>query len=481
MTDVSSVYRRWLQAGVGLIVVAIAIAVCLPAVQRARESARRTQSKNNLKQIGLALQNYDDSFRCFPPGGTLDAAGRGYHGWPTMIWPFIESTPVYSQIRKGQPWNAPFNAGFFKRPWLVNPSIDDRTPKSEFALAHYSANAHLLAANSSAKRADVASASDTFLAAELGGDFIPWGCPYNWRPLQGFDAQPRTYGRPEGIGGHFLLVDGSVRWISPAVSTDTLQALRGPDLASPAAAGIFIERATSFPFPSDAWESACIPFGGNLNCFGMRNGDGELIHLDLWRHKSSREPADDDLLRLSEFPHLTKLWAFGRFSDRGAASLSLLTRLEELNLSSQGLSDDAFVFLERMPHLQTLQLSRARLMATFVAHLQGLTKLRELRISLAEVTEETPDLLAALRQSLELEVQLQSEAITDDSLRFVGRSSAIYKLQIDSNQITDEGLLHLADLKSLKRLDVSGKGITAAGVQLLRERLPGCEVNYYRS
>ena len=92
-------------------IIAILIALLLPAVQQAREAARRSNCKNNMKQIGLGLQNYHDSFGSFPPGEIASRAficwdgspgyssWGGYAGnWMTLILPFVDEEAQYNKI-----------------------------------------------------------------------------------------------------------------------------------------------------------------------------------------------------------------------------------------------------------------------------------------------------------------------------------------------------------------------------------------------
>lgn len=75
-------------------IIAVLIALLLPAVQQAREAARRSQCKNNLKQLGLALHNYHDTFTIFPPGGNYP----GYASFFVAILPYMDQAPGYNKI-----------------------------------------------------------------------------------------------------------------------------------------------------------------------------------------------------------------------------------------------------------------------------------------------------------------------------------------------------------------------------------------------
>ncbi|VAX38341.1 hypothetical protein-transmembrane region and signal peptide prediction, partial [hydrothermal vent metagenome] len=81
-------------------IIAILIALLLPAVQQAREAARRSACKNNMKQIGLALHNYHDVHRSFPPGAMKDEEIGGKPGFSflVMILPFVDQANVYAGL-----------------------------------------------------------------------------------------------------------------------------------------------------------------------------------------------------------------------------------------------------------------------------------------------------------------------------------------------------------------------------------------------
>lgn len=97
-------------------IIAVLIALLLPAVQQARESARRTQCKNNLKQLGIALHTYHDSFRLFP-FATSQASQKNVTGM-VMLLPYFDQAPLYNSCN--------FNAPFGK--WNNNTATPPTTP-----------------------------------------------------------------------------------------------------------------------------------------------------------------------------------------------------------------------------------------------------------------------------------------------------------------------------------------------------------------
>lgn len=98
-------------------IIGVLVALLLPAVQQAREAARRSQCKNNLKQLALALHNYHDSFSMFPPGnvnqGATTCAPSNLPGnspdnsrapWTVLVLPYVEQTGLYNQFNMAAPF-----------------------------------------------------------------------------------------------------------------------------------------------------------------------------------------------------------------------------------------------------------------------------------------------------------------------------------------------------------------------------------------
>ncbi len=86
-------------------IIAVLVALLLPAVQQAREAARRSQCKNNLKQFGLALANYHDVYQMYAIGGTARncCSSPPILGFIPRLLPFLDQAPLYNQIN----WTAP--------------------------------------------------------------------------------------------------------------------------------------------------------------------------------------------------------------------------------------------------------------------------------------------------------------------------------------------------------------------------------------
>lgn len=110
-------------------IIAILIALLLPAVQQAREAARRSQCKNNLKQIGLALHNYHDAYGTLPPAMCLTLSGASYGQWgpQARLLPYLDQANLQNLINFSLPYNTQLLAVKTRVPTFMCPSeVNDR-------------------------------------------------------------------------------------------------------------------------------------------------------------------------------------------------------------------------------------------------------------------------------------------------------------------------------------------------------------------
>lgn len=212
-------------AGTGLLV-----GLMLPAVQAAREAARRSTSMNNLKQIALGMLVSMEIRNRFPSAAICDKDGKPLLSWRVEILPFIDEAELYDQFRRDEPWDSEHNKKLLARMPMtyVDPGADPAEPGMTRYIVPTGAGTVFPNQSEGLRIDDISDGlSNTILCVEAEpGKAVPWTKPDDLafdarKPLAGLENS-----RPEGFLAAFC--DGHVQLLSGNIAADVLTALFSP-------------------------------------------------------------------------------------------------------------------------------------------------------------------------------------------------------------------------------------------------------------
>ena len=213
-----------------VLAVALMVALLIPATYTPHMAARRAICQNNLKQIGLALLNYEAANGAFPPAVFTDAHGKPMKSWRVALLPYCEQRPLYEHYDLSQPWDSPQNRALGKTsvPSFQCPSDPDTT--ADTAETNYvrvvGKDTVGGMPNEAVKISDITDGtSTTIMVVEVSGLHINWEEPRDVTVEQFMDLVAKGRASHHSGGFQAAFADGSVHFISYNVAPKTLRAL----------------------------------------------------------------------------------------------------------------------------------------------------------------------------------------------------------------------------------------------------------------
>jgi len=211
---------------VAMSVIGLLLAIGIPAISRARETARSTECKNHLRQIGTALQNHQSQF------GRLPEDGRNGYGFGAFLLPALDQGALYDKLQPQVLQLAPGTPADELTTGVILdvfrcPSFPggDRLETTGYGRSSYLGTTDLFSEGLDLSHV-IDGESLTIAAGETSTDH-GWALP----GAASCDVPPNAggpFGSSHTGGAHFLLCDGAVRWISDSVDKQTFHALGTP-------------------------------------------------------------------------------------------------------------------------------------------------------------------------------------------------------------------------------------------------------------
>ncbi len=200
------------------------IALLLPAVQQAREAARRTRDRNSLKMIGLALHNFHDVNNKFPARANYDESENALLSWRVHLLPFLEQNELYEQFHLDEPWDSEHNLTLIPMMPEVYQSQSFSDPEKTVFLTIDGAGTMMEGTAGFSFRDVTDGTSNTLFVMEANPDnAVIWTKPEDLP----FDPENPKAGLGEirPLGFQALFVDGSVRVIPITIADEILRNL----------------------------------------------------------------------------------------------------------------------------------------------------------------------------------------------------------------------------------------------------------------
>ena len=210
------------------------LAFLIPAVQSAREAARRSQCTCNLCQIKLALFNYHEIYGCFPPAYLSDATGKPIHSWRVLILPYMEQGTLYNQYDFNEAWDGPKNIKLMNA-MPASFACPSRHNHSEYptTLTSYvvvTGPGTIFPSGSSTKFKDIKDGrANTLMVVEVSNVNIPWTSPQDLdtRTMSFRINDPKCPGisSKHPGGANVVFADSSTRFLRDTVAPGDLLTL----------------------------------------------------------------------------------------------------------------------------------------------------------------------------------------------------------------------------------------------------------------
>jgi hypothetical protein len=202
----------------------ILFSMLLPAIQQARGEARKIQSKNNLKQIGISHHNYHDTYQSFPAPAILDASGKPLLSWRVSVLPFIGEDALYKQFHLDEAWDSPHNKTLIaKMPAMFSlpDQVEAATGKTPYQVVRGPGS--LFEKDTGPKIREIRDGTSNTILIVEADTAVVWTQPADFTPNP---LSPATgLGKTRKTGFQAALADGSVHFLPNTLDDSMLRAL----------------------------------------------------------------------------------------------------------------------------------------------------------------------------------------------------------------------------------------------------------------